>query len=248
VTLSIALAGALVLLAGLAIGATSIGGVLVVPALTVVAGLPLPRAIAATSLAFLIVGGWTLRQLWQRRHALPDGLGALLLSALAGAAAGAWLVPRVPSAWVQGWVGALALASGVYGWLTAGRAVDGHRRWPGGAVLALLGLLVGIGSALSGTGGPVLLLPLLLLAGLPAAPSVLAALAVQVPIALASTATHGLLGTLERPQLLLGLVLGALLVAGASLGAALSRRASPRGLRRATAAVLVLSGAWFLWR
>lgn len=247
-TPSIVLAGALVLLAGLAIGATSIGGVLVVPALTVVAGLPLPQAIAATSLAFLIVGGWTLQQLWQRRRALPAGLGALLLAALAGAVAGAWLVPQVPAAWVQGWVGALALASGAYGWLTAARAADGRRRWPAAAVLAALGLLVGIGSALSGTGGPVLLLPLLLLAGLPAAPSVLAALAVQVPIALASTVTHGLLGTLARPQVLLGLALGVLLVAGASLGMVLARRASPQALRRGTAVALVLTGAWFLAR
>lgn len=247
-TPSIALAGALVLLAGLAIGATSIGGVLVVPALTAVAGLPLPQAIAATSLAFLIVGGWTLRQLWRQRRALPGGLPALLLAALAGAVAGAWLVPHVPAGWVQGWVGALALASGVYGWLTAARAVDGHRRWPAAAALAALGLVVGIGSALSGTGGPVLLLPLLLLAGLPAAPSVLAALAVQVPIALSSTLTHGLLGTLERPQVWLGLALGALLVTGASLGVALARRFSPRGLRRVTALVLVLTGVWFLGR
>lgn len=247
-TPSIALAAALVLLAGLAIGATSIGGVLVVPALTVVAGLPLPQAIAATSLAFLIVGGWTLRQLWQRRRALPDGLGALLLAALAGAVAGAWLVPQVPAAWVQGWVGALALASGAYGWLTAARAADGRRRWPAAAVLATLGLLVGVGSALSGTGGPVLLLPLLLLAGLPAAPSVLAALAVQVPIALASTVTHGLLGTLARPQMLLGLALGVLLVAGASLGMVLAHRSSPQALRRGTALALVLTGLWFLAR
>lgn len=247
-TAALLLTGALVLLAGLAIGATSIGGVLVVPALTMMAGLPLPQAIAATSLAFLLVGGWTLRQLWQRRSALPRGLPALLLAALAGAVVGAWLVPQVPAAWVKGWVGALALASGIYGWVTAARRVDGHRPWPAAPVLFGLGLLVGVGSALSGTGGPVLLLPLLLLAGLPAAPSVLAALAVQVPIALSSTVTHVWLGTLGRPQWLLGLALGVLLVAGASLGAGLAGRASPRALRRLTALVLVLTGLWFLGR
>lgn len=246
VTPALIAAAALVLLAGLAIGATSIGGVLVVPALTLVAGMPLPQAIAATSLGFLIVGGWTLRLLWAQRQALPPGLPVLLVAALAGAVLGAWLVPQVPAAWVRGWVGALALGSGVYGWVTAGRNADGRGRWPGAGTNAGLGLLVGAGSALSGTGGPVLLMPLLLLAGLPAAPSVRAALAVQVPIALASTATHGALGTLAGPPLAVGVALGLLLTVGAGTGAALARRASPGGLRRGTAVVLVLTGTWFL--
>jgi uncharacterized membrane protein YfcA len=246
VTPALLLTGALVLLAGLAIGATSIGGVLVVPALTLVAGVPLPQAIAATSLGFLLVAGWTLRLLRAQHQALPPGLPPLLGAALAGAVVGAWLVPLVPARWVQGWIGVLALASGLYGWFTAGRVAHGHRRWPGAAVNAGLGLLVGAGSALSGTGGPVLLLPLLLLAGLPAAPAVLAALAVQVPIALASVVTHGVLGTLGAAQWPLGLAVGALLVGGAHLGARLARRASPAGLRRATAVVLVLTGLAFL--
>lgn len=245
-TPAILLTGALVLLAGLAIGATSIGGVLLVPALTAVAGLPLPAAIAATSVAFLMTGLWTLQLLARQRAAWPPALLPLVAAALVGAVIGASLVPQVPARWVQGWIGALALASGIYGWFTAGRVAVGHRRWPGAAANAALGLLVGAGSALSGTGGPVLLLPLLLLAGLPAAPAVLAALAVQVPIALASVVTHVALGTLGAAQWPLGLAVGALLVAGASLGAVLARRASPAGLRRGTALVLVLTGLWFL--
>lgn len=245
-TPALLLTGALVLLAGLAIGATSIGGVLLVPALTAVAGLPLPAAIAATSVAFLMAGLWTLQLLVRQRDALPPALVPLVAAALVGAVIGAWLVPQVPARWVQGWIGVLALASGVYGWFTAGRAATGHRRWPGAATNAALGLLVGTGSALSGTGGPVLLLPLLLLAGLPAAPAVLAGLAVQIPIALASVTTHVALGTLGAAQWPLGLAVGTLLVAGASLGARLARRASPAGLRRATAVVLVLTGLAFL--
>ena len=245
-TPALLLTGALVLLAGLAIGATSIGGVLLVPALTAVAGMPLPAAIAATSVAFLMAGLWTLQLLARRRGAWPPTLLPLAAAALVGAVIGAWLVPQVPARWVQGWIGVLALASGVYGWITAGRSADGQRPWPGAAVNAGLGLLVGMGSALSGTGGPVLLLPVLLLAGLPAAPAVLAALAVQVPIALASVATHVAIGTLGTAQWPLGLAVGALLVAGASLGAALAQRASPAGLRRGTAIVLVVTGLWFL--
>ena len=55
-----ALAWAVIALAGAAIGATSIGGVLVVPALSSLLGVPLPEAIAASSLAFLVTGAYAL--------------------------------------------------------------------------------------------------------------------------------------------------------------------------------------------
>ena len=244
--MSLAFAALLVLVAGVAIGATSIGGVLVVPALHAVAGLPLPAAIASTSGAFLLVGLWMayrLRPQWQH---LPGGLMPVLVSALLGAVAGARLVAFVPAAWVQGWVGLLALASGLHALATAGRAPRQDGRWPGAIGWLALGGLVGLGSALSGTGGPVMLLPLLLLRGLPIQPAVLVALAVQVPIALASTGTHLASGTLALPYWPLALVVGALLIAGAAVGGVVAQRATPLRLRRATALALIATGLWFM--
>lgn len=244
--MTLALAALLVLVAGLAIGATSIGGVLVVPALHAVAGLPLPAAVAAASGAFLLVGLWLVYRLRQQWQQLPGGLMPLLLSALLGAVLGARLVAFVPVHWVQAWVGLLALASGVHALATAGRAPRQDGRWPGAVGWLVLGALVGLGSALSGTGGPVMLLPLLLLRRLPIQPAVLVGLAVQVPIALASTGTHLATGTLAPAQWPLVLALGALLVAGAAAGGAMGRRASPLRLRQATAAALVATGLWFM--
>ena len=47
------IAALLVVLAGLAVGATSIGGILLVPALTVAADVPVHAAIAASNFSFL---------------------------------------------------------------------------------------------------------------------------------------------------------------------------------------------------
>ncbi len=227
----------LVLLAGAAIGATAIGGVLVVPALTGVAGLPVGAAIAASSFGFLLTGllGW-------RGAALAQGAARwwpLHVAALAGAASGALLVHQVAPAAVRLWVAVLAVGSGLYTLWAMRHAEPPPRALPGTAALLLVGAAVGCGSALSGTGGPVLLLPVLMLLGLPTLPSVLAAQAVQLPIALAATGTHALAGRLDWT---LGAAVGAALLLGAWAGRRLARRVDARRLRRLTALALIATG------
>ena len=148
-------------------GATSLGGVLVAPALNGLRGEPFPGAIAASSFAFLLTGLMALAQseesiLERVRADAPLHTGALL-----GAAAGAALTAWTPETWIRLWIGAIALASGVHNlWLLhrlqQGASPKASDRWPSRGALAAMGLVVGLGSALSGTGGPLLLLPLLL--------------------------------------------------------------------------------------
>jgi len=244
-TAAVALAAVLVWLAGAAIGATAIGGVLVVPALSGAAGMPVGAAIAASSFGFLLTGllGWRARPSAPADGA-PPRLWPLHLAALAGAAAGALLVHHVPGGWVRGWVALLALGSGLQALLAGRRGAAGGaaRPWPAAAGLVGLGLAVGCGSALSGTGGPVLLLPLLLLLGLPTVPSVAVAQAVQLPIALAASAAHLAAGRLDM-RLALGV--GLALLVGAWCGRRLAARADPPTLRRATALALIATGLWY---
>lgn len=239
-TVLLVLAGLLVLVAGAAIGATAIGGVLVVPALAGVAGVPVGSAIAAASAGFLLTGlfGWRA----QRAAGLGDAARRwwpLHAAALCGAAAGALAVHAVSPGAVRLWVAALAAGSGLYTLATLRRLAAAGRDGLPPPALALVGALVGAGSALSGTGGPVLLLPVLLLLGLPTVASVAAAQVVQLPIALAATATHAAAGRLD---LRLGLVVGLALLAGAWAGQRLARRADPLRLRAATALALVATG------
>ncbi|WP_298236400.1 sulfite exporter TauE/SafE family protein [uncultured Azohydromonas sp.] len=233
--------GMLVLLAGAAIGATSIGGVLVVPALAGLAGLPLGAAVAASSFGFLLTGllGW-------RRAPSPGAALAatwpLHAAALPGAVAGAVLVHQVPPGLVRGWVALLALGSGVYSLITLHSAPSASLAALGRGSLAVLGAAVGCGSALSGTGGPVLLMPVLMLLGVPTLAAVATAQAVQLPIALAASAAHWASGRLD---LGLSTLVGMALLAGAWAG----RRAVPLidvlVLRRCTALALIATGLWY---
>ncbi|MFT3822095.1 MAG: TSUP family transporter [Rubrivivax sp.] len=138
-------------------------------------------------------------------------------------------------------VGALALFSGLHT-LFGGRwrsRQDRLRPW----MLLPLGLLVGCGSAWSGTGGPVMLLPLLTLLGRPLPLALGAAQRVQLPVALAASAVNLWAGRLD---LALGCGLGLLVLAGWLAGRRLARRLPLAGLQRAVALALVGTGAAYL--
>lgn len=233
-------------LAGLAIGATSIGGVLVVPALAGWLHTPLPEAIAVSSFAFLVTGLMAVGLPSRATLIGPDSNAPLMVCALMGSTVGAALAGEVPGAWISAWIGCLALASGVqalYLWLRK-QQPEGQRPAPRRAAAGVLGCVVGLGSALSGTGGPVMLLPLLLLMKQPLARAVICAQAIQVPIALSATAVHALNGRLD---LLYGAAVALVLLSGALAGRALARRTSVQFLKGLTGLVLTATGIWILF-
>jgi uncharacterized membrane protein YfcA len=240
---ALALAG--VLLCGLAVGATSIGGVLVVPLLTGLLDLAPASAVAASSLAFAFSGAAALVMRGPPVAADADASTLpgwpLQLAALAGALLGALTLASLPAGAVRIAVGALALFSGLHT-LFGGRwrsRQDQVRPW----MLPLLGLLVGCGSAWSGTGGPVMLLPLLTLLGRPLPLALGAAQRVQLPVALAASAVNLWAGRLD---VALGCGLGLLVLAGWLAGRRLAQRLPLAGLQRAVALALVGTGAAYL--
>ena len=120
---------AIVLFAGLAVGMTGIGGLLLVPALTVLGDLPLTQAVPASTLAFLFTGlAATAQMQWRRRAQRVVGAGAgadagaaehlaaprllgLQLTALLGAGIGAFSLSWLPGTVVHLALACLALAS-----------------------------------------------------------------------------------------------------------------------------------------
>lgn len=227
---------AIVLLAGLAVGATSIGGVLVVPALTALAGLPIQEAIAVSNFSFLFIG---VAAFWQaRRSAHFDATanaGALgfAIAALFGAALGAASLHWLPTSWMRSVVAVVALGSGVLA-LTEPLVTEGGPLTPGRGMA--IALLVGCLSAWSGTGGPVLLLPILMLARVPTLRALAMAQAVQLPIALAAATVN--LGS-GRLDVGLGVLVGVLLLAGWWAGWKLARHISVRLARRLIGLALI---------
>jgi uncharacterized membrane protein YfcA len=235
----IALVAAAALAAGLLVGLTGIGGVILVPVLTGVAGLPLERAIAACMLGFFFSSVYAaFIHLRRARLAWPPVI-ALSLAAAAGAALGAATLSFLPGVGVRLFIAALALASGLQA-LIAPR-VPGTQA-PAPPLLAFLGLVVGYGSAISGTGGPVMLIPILLFLRTPVNAAIALGVASGLPITLAASAVYGAAGRIDYA---LASTLIVFLLAGVYAGAKLLHRLSSRALVVAVAWTLVGVGLWF---
>lgn len=233
-----------ILVAGWLIGATGIGGVLVVPVLSHFEAMQVQRAIAASALAFALPGAAALWWLRSGAHAAGARLGALVLGALPGAVLGALLVHHIDPRWLLAGLALLALASGLRGLLPAPAAATVPSALST-TTAAVLGFAVGLGSALTGTGGPVLLVPLLMLRRQPLVATVAAAQAIQLPLALCASAAHWASGSLD---LGLAAVLGALLLAGSLAGQWCARRMQVHWLQQLVSLLLLATGAWFAWR
>jgi len=134
---------------------------------------------------------------------------------------------------------ALALASGLHALAT--RHAPGART-PGAALLAFLGLALGYGSAISGTGGPVMLIPVLLLLRAPVNAAIALGVASGLPITLAASAVYGAAGRIDYA---LASTLTVFLLAGMYAGAKLLHRLSSRALVVAVAWTLIGVGLWF---
>ena len=154
-----------VLIIGVLIGSVGVGGVLLVPSLVYAGGIPLKEAIPASMLAYLatgIVGTLMYARMgsvnWQQ-------LWWLVAGALPGAYIGAYLLPLVPGAVLEFCIGSLVALSGVHA-LIKNKQGDEHFELPNRS-LTLIGFLVGTGSALTGTGGPLLLIPVLMWMNMP---------------------------------------------------------------------------------
>ena len=236
-TLAVAAAAAV---AGALIGLTGIGGVLLVPALTELAAVPVERAVAASMMSFLVAGA--VAAFLHLRHAEFDDRVLVVLcgTSAVGALAGAATLGFLPAGAVRIFISLLALASGLHALVGPHRAAA--QRLPSPATLGALGLAVGYGSAISGTGGPVLLIPILLALRVPAPAAVALGLAAQMPISFTATAVNFLA---ERIDLELGGMLAVLVLAGTLAGSALSRRLSTRGVTVAVGITLMGVGLWY---
>src|SRR4029077_5999506 len=161
----------------------------------------------------------------------------------AGATPGAFL-GAVLAAHVGGEI--LLMLVGATVWLAGGRSLRRQPRGPDhGAVrfepplLAGIGAAVGMASALTGTGGPVLLVPLLMWWGAPVLASVGLSQAIQVPIALMASLGNFWTGSLD-PLLVALLSIG--VTFGSAVGARIAHAVPAVFLARVVAVALVLVG------
>jgi uncharacterized membrane protein YfcA len=150
---------------GVFVGAVGIGGVLLIPALMNFSHLPVHEAAATALFSFLftgLLGSWLFsrRGTIEWRISLPVCLGAVVFS-FVGAAVGG----RVPAAVLVWIIATVLLGAGIFIVLskasTASEGLIGKKR-PARKLLFGIGAAAGFGAGISGAGGPVFSVPLML--------------------------------------------------------------------------------------
>ncbi len=226
---------------GTLIGAVGVGGVLLVPALVLLGGLDVHDATPVATLSFLFTGtAGTVAYSRQRRIDWPTARW-LLLFAIPGAVGGASTNVALSSTSVTVVIAVTLTAAAVRS-LRRAPGSDSNGRTLGLAALALIGAVVGFGSTLSGTGGPVLLIPVMLLGGAGVKLAVSSSQPIQVPIAIFGAASFFAYGSLDWQ---LALSLGAAQGVGTVVGARISDRLPGEMLLRLVTWALVVSAAVF---
>jgi uncharacterized membrane protein YfcA len=233
---------------GLMIGCIGIGGVILVPALVFVAGVAIQIAIPAAMFAY-ILSGLVASFVFARNKSIDWRVASSLCIGGAPAAfAGAWAVTIVDPRLLAGCLGLLTLLSGLNSLRPRIRAANDHRNLSHGA-LVLIGAVSGFLSSLTGTGGPLVLVPVLLSMRLGVLASVGLSQVFQLPVAIAATVGNLVYGKLD---LLLGIILAASLSGGAWGGAKLAHVVPRATLRGIVSGALVLIGLAILatvgWR
>lgn len=233
------------LMIGIAIGSTGIGGVLLVPVLTMALDINVRHAIAAALLSYL-PGCVVAVTMYARRGSLPWREAWLLCLA---AAPTAWLGARAtsmaPAALLEAAIGALLLAGGLYALRRPSAARVAGRATLKPAVVLGLGGVTGFLSALTGAGGAFVLLPALLLLDMPLLPAIGLGQAIALPIAGVAS-----IANLEAGLVDLGLAAGlaVTLSLGIAIGTPIAHALPQVVLRRLLGAIVVLAGAGMLLR
>jgi uncharacterized protein len=235
-------------LSGLLIGCIGIGGVILVPALVFLAGISIQVAIPAAMFAY-ILSGLVATAVFARNKSIHWGMAMwLCLAATPAAFAGAWAVSVFDPRLLAALLGLLTLLSGLYALRTQKLADVASTEVPNNALL-VIGAVTGFLSSVTGTGGPLVLVPILISLSVPVLTAVGLSQAIQLPVAIAATVGNVIYGTLD---LTLGGVLAASLTVGSWFGAMLAHSIPRAVLRGIVSAVLVIIGTFILanvgWR
>lgn len=229
---------------GLLIGSVGIGGVLLVPFMAYAMGLEIHTAITGAMFGYIFAGG-VGALLYARQGSIQWKTARwLVLGAMPAAFIGAMTVSASPGPVLEAAVAALLLFAG-YQSLRSPKSREAPSRALGPFALAAIGAVAGFGSAMTGTGGPLILVPILLWLRFPVLAAVGLSHAVQFPLATLATAGNVLFGTVDFG---LGVALAAGLVAGVTLGAKLAHAVPPDLMKRVVAWVVVVVGLFITVR
>ena len=235
---------AVVLLVGLLIGVVGVGGVLLVPALVHVGGMAIHAAIATAMAAYFFAGtAGTIA--FSRRGSIrwSDAL-RLMTGAIPGAFIGAAAAAAVPALALELLIATFIIASALHS-LCGKVPVGGGPRAPAKGALFVIGAVTGIGSSMSGTGGPLVLIPILLWLRVPVPAAVGLGHAISIPISAFATAGNVVYGAID---FMVAAPISVLLTIGVWFGARMTQRVSNPAMKGFVSAALLAVGVAMLVR
>ena len=162
------------------------------------------------------------------------------VGAVPSAYLGALVLPLIPADLVMALIAGLMLIAG----FDSLRKAFGKIAMPSRSIdLAIgqfiaIGAVTGFGSAISGTGGPLILVPILIYLGMPVLTAVGLAQAIQIPIASFATVGNWMGGNLD---LELALTISVVLVAGTLIGAVVIHRLPEQPIRKFVSVFIVFT-------
>jgi uncharacterized protein len=243
-----ALLAAVAALVGFFIGAVGVGGVLLIPALALLGGLDIHRASATALFTFLftgLLGTWLFyrRGSMDWRLTLPVCAGSVAFSYL-GAMVNAMVAPR-PLALI---IAAIIVFGGVYVLLPARARAAAPRDGRGARQQALLvgvGALAGFGSGLSGAGGALFSVPLMIVLGFVPLAAIGTSQVLQIIVAASGSAGNLQFGAIDFAAAAWS---SAFALLGVILGARAAHAASTFVLRLMAAGLCIVVGTFMLLR
>jgi len=222
-------------LIGMLIGAVSLGGILMVPAIVLLAKIDI-HVVVASAIFSALFTGMLGTYIYVRRGAVNWRLCLFLsLGAAFGAYAGSALLVRLSGTVIEIIVGIAVLVTGIHS-LMGKHDSASERSGLGKIATIVVGLITGFGSAISGAAGPLILVPMLLWLKIPVVTAVALGQTIQIPVAAVATLRNYQSGIVDFE---LGFLIAICLVVGVAIGARLSAAIPIHAFTKIVAAVLI---------
>lgn len=230
---------------GLLIGSLGIGGVALLPVLIFVGGLDAHQAAATSTVSFVLTAAVSTYVYARAGEVAWRSVRRLAAGLVPGALVGALVNSLLPASALLIALALITLFSGVTAWRGAVSARNRSGQLLCWQTAALLGAGIGFASALTGTGGPVLLVPALLVVGVDPLGSVAISQVAQLVLVLAAAG-----GYLASSSFDLGLAVSLSIASavGAFAGAHVSQRLRGQTLQRTIAVALLATAALLVAR
>jgi uncharacterized membrane protein YfcA len=243
-----ALLAAVAVAVGFFIGSVGVGGVLLIPGLSLLGGLEIHRASATALFTFFftgLLGTWLFyrRGSMDWRMTAPVCAGSVVFSYV-GAMLNSWIAPRPLALFIA----AIILFAGLYVLLPARRGDSGFRGTRGPAAQALLacvGAAAGLGSGLSGAGGALFSVPMMIALGFVPLAAIGTSQVLQIVVALSGTLGNLQFGSVDFRT---AAWVAAFSLAGVALGARAAHAVSVAVLRRMAAGLCIVVGLFMMAR